>query len=229
MKKIKIHFTKGEWAAAVTLLLMTVSSYLFYYLYDIYKKPVIDFAGVEADYVAFQEEQAQLQQLMGAQRQSKNSYYRHFYRDSLPKKTKKPMYDIVKIDLNHCDSTDIVVVPQFGSKRAAKLVEYRDKLGGFYDLSQLKEVYVLQNLELEFLQKYFYVRKSDVKKININTASYKELIAHPYFDAYLTKTILNYRNKKKTINSFEELQSVTHAYPELMAKLRYYVVFSDED
>ena len=229
MKKVKISFTRGEWTAAVVLLLLTVLSYLFYFLYDTYRKPCVDFAEVEAEFVAFQEEQEQLQRLMDAQRQSKNFYKNHFYRDSLPKKTKRPMYDIVKIDLNHCDSTDIVVVPQFGSKRAAKLVEYRDKLGGFYDLSQLKEVYVLQNLELEFLQQYFYVRKSDVKKININTATYKELIAHPYFDAYLTKTILNYRSKKKTINSFEELQSVTHAYPELMAKLKYYVVFSDEE
>lgn len=229
MKKIKIHFTKGEWAAAVTLLLMTVSSYLFYYLYDTYKKPAIDFAAVEADFLAFQEEQEQLQLAMEAQRQSKNFHHNHYYSDSLPKKTKKQMYDIVKIDLNHCDTNDIVVVPQFGSKRAAKLVEYRDKLGGFYDLSQLKEVYVLQNLDVDFLQQYFYVRKSDVKKININKASYKELISHPYFDAYLTKTIINYRSKNKPINSFEELQSVTHAYPELMDKLKYYIIFSDRD
>ena len=138
---------------------------------------------------------------------------------------REPMYEIVKINLNHCDSTDITVVPMFGSKRAARLVEYRDKLGGFHSLSQLREVFVLQDIPMDLLEKYFVVHPADIRKININTATYKEMVNHPYFDAYLTKTILNYRSRNGDITSFEELQQITHAYPELMEKLRWYVVF----
>ena len=138
---------------------------------------------------------------------------------------RKPLYDIVRIDINRCDTDDIVVVPLFGSKRAARLVEYRDRLGGFYSLEQIREVYVLQDMDMEHVAKYFTLRPGDVRKININTASYKELVSHPYFDAYLAKTILNFREKHGKIDSFEQLQQITHAYPELMEKLRHYIVF----
>ena len=131
----------------------------------------------------------------------------------------------MKIDLNRCDTSDIMRVPTFGSKRAQKLVEYRERLGGFYSLAQVREVFVLQDMDVSHLEKYFYVNAGDVRKININTATYKEMVAHPYFDAYLTKTILHYREQHGAIHSLEELQQVTHAYPELMEKLRHYVVF----
>lgn len=229
--KRNINFARGEWVAALVLLAFILGSYIVYYCYDSRKESTVQMD----EYAAFCDEFNQRQLEI---KDSIDNAYQHRYDksparyytsgDTNPKNKfpeKKPMYDIVKIDLNRCDTNDIMNVPQFGSKRAAKLVEYRDRLGGFYSLEQLKEVYVLQSIELSFLEKYFYVRENEVRKININEATYKQLISHPYFDAYLTKTILNYRNKKGRISSLTELQQVTHAYPELMDKLRHYVTF----
>ena len=134
-------------------------------------------------------------------------------------------YAIQKVELNHCDTFAIMAVPQFGSKRAAKMVEYRDKLGGFYAYSQIREVYILQNRKDDFLAKYFTIDCSLIRKIEVNKATYKEMIRHPYFDAYLVKTILNYRQKNGAIKSAEEFRQVTHAYPELMEKLTPYLSF----
>lgn len=136
------------------------------------------------------------------------------------------MYDIVKLDLNSCDTNDLISVPQFGSKRAAKLVEYREKLGGFHSYAQLQEVYVMQNIDTNKLKNYLYINKQKIKKLNINTATYKELVSHPYIDAYLTKLILNHRERKGPIRDLHELQQITHAYPELIEKLRPYLSFS---
>ena len=226
--KNNLNFTRGEWVAALVLLAVILASYIIYYMYDIEKTPPVDMSGRAEVLVAFNERQAALKDSM--EEAYKLRYERRPYacQDTNPKfkKTeKKPMYEIVKIDLNHCDTNDIVVVPTFGSKRAARLVEYRDRVGGFYSLEQLREVYVLQNIDMALMEKYFWVRANDVRKININTASYKELSSHPYFDAYLTKTIINYRTKNGKIDSFEKLQQITHAYPELMDKLKHYVVF----
>lgn len=225
------NFTRGEWVAALVLLAFILCSYIVYYGYDLQKESTVKMEDYAVVCDAFNRQQLEIRDSIEIARQHRyDKYIPQYYvsRDTNPKnkyQAKKPMYDIVKVDLNRCDTNDIMNVPQFGSKRAAKLVEYRERLGGFYSLEQLKEVYVLQSIELSFLEKYFYVRENEVKKININEATYKQLISHPYFDAYLTKTILNYRNKKGKISSFTELQQITHAYPELMDKLRHYIIF----
>lgn len=227
--KNKLNLTGGEWVAALVLLALILASYLFYYLYDANKGPSFSMASYAQGFEDFVEEQARLAD--SAERAHARNYsecksYRAAYDTSKGRKpAREPLYAIEKINLNRCDSTDLLVVPQFGSKRAARLVEYRDRLGGFYSLSQLKEVYVLQNIGDDLLEKYFIVRPSEVRKLNINTATYKELVSHPYFDVYLTKTILNYRQRHGRIESFEQLQQITHAYPELMEKLRHYIEF----
>jgi DNA uptake protein ComE-like DNA-binding protein len=145
--------------------------------------------------------------------------------DSLKKQPQKPQYAIVKVELNRADTSDIMRIPGFGSKRAQKIVEYRDKLGGFYSLAQLKEIYILQNIKLEYVEKYFTADRQLIRKININQCDYKTLIAHPYFDSYLTKTILNYRQKNGPIRDMAHLRDITHIYAELEEKLVWYVEF----
>ena len=223
--KTKFNFTGGEWAASLILAGFILFCYLFYFLYEGKKRPSTDMTQYAAVFEAFNQRQDLIRDSLAMVR--RNSCPNHSGTgDTVPRKAaKQPMYEIVKIDLNRCDSADITVVPMFGIKRAARLVEYRDRLGGFHSLEQLREVFVLQDIPMDLLEKYFIVHPADIRKININTATYKEMVSHPYFDAYLTKTILNYRTKNGDITSFDELQRITHAYPELMEKLRWYVVF----
>ncbi len=141
-------------------------------------------------------------------------------------KTSKPLqYEIVKIDLNHCDTNDVKGIPLFGSTRAKKLIEYRDQLGGFYSLSQIQEIYILKEIELDHLNTYFFIHSSDIKKIAINKVSYDEMKKHPYLDAYLAKQIILYREQKGKINNLEEFQKITHAYQSLIEKIKPYLSF----
>lgn len=226
--KNNINFTRGEWVAALALLAFTMAGYLFYYLYDRQRLPQMELGVYAAQFESFNQQQALLSDSLAKTKAARWHPDWSAPPDTTRKRAvdaRKPLYDIVRIDINRCDTDDIVVVPLFGSKRAARLVEYRDRLGGFYSLEQIREVYVLQDMDMEHVAKYFTLRPGDVRKININTASYKELVSHPYFDAYLAKTILNFREKHGKIDSFEQLQQITHAYPELMEKLRHYIVF----
>lgn len=231
--KTKLHFTRGEWAAALFLLTVILASNIFYFFYEDHRKPPYDVHQYETLFMEFAQEQQRLSDSLdeARQRQWQSQYSdRHKTRsDTLPpfhKQERKPMYDIVKLDLNSCDTNDLISVPQFGSKRAAKLVEYREKLGGFHSYAQLQEVYVMQNIDTNKLKNYLYINKQKIKKLNINTATYKELVSHPYIDAYLTKLILNHRERKGPIRDLHELQQITHAYPELIEKLKPYLSFS---
>lgn len=224
--KTNLNFTKGEWVAAMTLLAVTLASYLFYYLYDGHRKPPFNPSEYASAFTEFEQEQQRLSDSAASAKSRFHPSNRPYEgRDTQPRKARQRLYDIVKIDINSCDSTDLTAVPGFGSKRAARLVEYRDKLGGFHSLSQLREVYVLQNMDEEIWNTYLAVNPNGIHKININTATYQELIRHPYFDAYLSKTILNYRQKNGKISSLEQLQRITHAYPELIEKLKPYLAF----
>ena len=89
----------------------------------------------------------------------------------------------------------------------------------------MHEIYILQNVDLKYCEKYFYVNQQEIKKIHVNSASYKEMVSHPYFDAYLVKTILQYRSQNGKIKDLQEFRQVTHAYAELMQKLSPYLAF----
>ena len=227
--KTKLHFTRGEWAAALFLLTVMIASNIYYFCHQQSLKPSSDIHLYEARFQQFAKEQQRLADSLEAVRQQSFADLPRGRSDTLPpfkKQERKPMYDIVKVDLNSCDTNDLLTIPQFGSKRAAKLVEYRDKLGGLYSFSQLQEVYVMQNIDTAKLKTYLYINKQKIKKLNINTATYQELVSHPYIDAYLTKLIVRHREKNGPIRDLDELQRITHAYPELIEKLRPYLAFS---
>lgn len=226
--KTKLHFTRGEWAAALFLLTVMIASNIYYFWRDNSQKPSCDVHLYEAQFQQFALRQQHLADSLERVRQHAFADRPRMRSDTLPpfqKQERKPMYDIVKVDLNSCDTNDLLTIPQFGSKRAAKLVEYREKLGGLYSFSQLQEVYVMQNIDTSKLKTYLYINKQKIKKLNINTATYQELVSHPYIDAYLTKLILRHREKNGPIRSLDELQQTTHAYPELIEKLRPYITF----
>lgn len=142
-------------------------------------------------------------------------------------KKKTPAYKIVKVELNSCDTNDITRVPRFGIKRAQKIVEYRDRLGGFHSLEQLQEIYIIRDVEVSFMTNYFEIDSKKIRKLDINRATYKELMAHPYFDAYLAKGVLSYREKKGKIKNIDEFKRCTNAYEELLKKIEPYLLFSD--
>ena len=233
------HFTRGEWTAATLLLFLIMAQLFFSILYEARPAKPVDFTEFKELVTQFEARQqfvedslenARKEMYANKYQQNRKQYYTYDtskYKKNTPfeKQEKKPQYAIIKLELNLCDTSEIVVVPQFGAKRAQKLVEYREKLGGFYAFEQLKEIYVLQNIEVDFLKKYFTLNPSLIRKINMNSATYKELTGHPYIDSYFAKMIINYREKNGKFSSLEEVQKATNAYQELVEKLRYYIEF----
>lgn len=245
-----LGMSKGDFIGTSSLLIIILLLLAFNLFYVRAPKPQPDLSAFASQIAAFEEQQAAFADSVAAARAERDSAFaaryrpykerypryekRAFYRDSsyyqkdtskLKPFPKKQSYFVEKVELNRCDSSDIMRIPQFGSKRAQKIIEYRDRLGGFHSLEQLHEIYILQNLDLRYCEKYFTINPSFVKKIKVNTMSYKELKSHPYFDAYLAKTVVSYREKNGKIKNLAEFQQITHAYQELMDKLAPYLSF----
>jgi DNA uptake protein ComE-like DNA-binding protein len=234
-----LKFSRGEWIAATLLLMLIIFQLLFSVLYEARSTKPIDFTEFKELVSQFETRLMFVEDSMENDRKERyaSNYQQNrkeFYpydssrnRKNIPfeKQEKKQQYTIVKLELNFCDTSQIVVVPQFGTKRAQKLVEYRESLGGFYSFEQVREVFILQNIEVEFLKKYFLLYISYIRKIKINTATYKEMVSHPYIDSYLAKIIINHREKNGNFTSIEEVQMATNAYQELIEKLQFYIEF----
>jgi len=99
-------------------------------------------------------------------------------KDEQQSKTYAARYSI--IDVNTADTTAFISLPGIGNKLAARIVTFREKLGGFYSVEQIGETYGLPDSTFQKIKQYLKLDNASVKKININTATVDEMKAHPY-------------------------------------------------
>jgi DNA uptake protein ComE-like DNA-binding protein len=91
---------------------------------------------------------------------------------------------------------------------AAMITRYRKKLGGYYSVKQLMEVWGMDSVIYKGLSDKVCIDTGLVHKININTADSKELGYHPYVKYYLAKAIVNYREQHGLFSSLSALHKM---------------------
>lgn len=115
---------------------------------------------------------------------------------------------VVKIDLNKAEIEDFIA-RGIHKSLANRIIKYRTLLKGFYFEDQLNEVYGLKDNQLKHILNNFEIKqKPTIQRLNINEATFKEILALPYIDYELTKKIFNYKNKVAEIQSIEELKKI---------------------
>ncbi len=113
--------------------------------------------------------------------------------------------EVPLIELNQVDSVGLLPLPGIGPVFAGRIVKYRNLLGGFYSEEQLKEVYGLSSESIESIHKLICLDTSFIKKIDLNEASVKQLIKHPYLNTYQAEAILYFRDYNGRFESVSEL------------------------
>lgn len=109
--------------------------------------------------------------------------------------------------LNLVDTTALEKLPGIGTVFASRIVRYRARLGGFYSIEQLKEVYGLPDSTFQKIAGHFTVNPDKIKKINLNRAFFKDLVHHPYLKPY-AKQILQLRRKLGRFSTVEQLRQI---------------------
>lgn len=125
------------------------------------------------------------------------------------------------VPLNTSDTAMLKRVPGIGSAFSRQIIAYRERLGGFYSANQLLEISGFPASSLPF----FRVDKQPYRRININKMTLNELKTHPYIGFYQAKTIMEHRRVHGKINDLRELSMYRDFTPEVIARLRHYVVF----
>ena len=97
------------------------------------------------------------------------------------------------VELNSADTTRLKMLRGIGSGYAKMIVAYREKLGGFYAVSQLLEVYKFPDETYQKIKHQLSVDTTLIRKIKVNETTVKELKSHPYISYYQALSIVENR------------------------------------
>ena len=93
-----------------------------------------------------------------------------------------------------------------GPGLAGRIVRYRDRLGGYHTLEQLKEVWGVDDSLYSFIVRRLTVDESGLhRKLYLNTDSLERFGRHPYLGWKLGRILINYRKQHGPYQHVEEL------------------------
>ena len=131
-------------------------------------------------------------------------------------------------DINTADTIFLKTVYGIGSKLAARIVKFRDGLGGFIKPEQLNEVYGLDSMVVNRLLKISFINEGFIPmKININTADEKQLSAHPYIRYKIARALVTYRFQHGDFMDVRDIKKLTLIKPEEVERFLPYVKVKD--
>ena len=144
------------------------------------------------------------------------------------KKFKPPRYirkDPERFDINKADTAAFIALPGIGSKLAARIVLFREKLGGFYNVEQVREVYGLQDSVYRKILPFLKCAPGNVKKIDINNAAKEALKVPPYMRWQMANAVVAYRDQRGSFHSEEDLSKLENIDGDALKKMIPYISF----
>jgi DNA uptake protein ComE-like DNA-binding protein len=130
-------------------------------------------------------------------------------------------YDTVSImiELNSADSSALLDLNGIGPSYAGRIIKYRDRLGGFYIKEQLMEIKGMDSIRFSQFKNQVTIDSAFIRKIDLNTVAFKDLLKHPYFEYYLVKAIFQKKDEIKRFDSIAQIRSVPVMFEELYGKI----------
>lgn len=114
-----------------------------------------------------------------------------------------------KVDLNITTQEQLEKVNGIGKVKSKKIIDYRNKLGGFSDDIQIYQLYGLDYQVINKVLNEFTVKTpKEIIKMNFNSISASDIATIPGISFDLAKRIWEYRILNEQIESFSQLQNI---------------------
>ena len=131
--------------------------------------------------------------------------------------------DVLKIyerlEINSADSIQLEKLRGIGPTLASRIIRYRNRLGGFIRIEQLKEDYGVNDTLFNLIKDQVVVNDNDVRVVVLNVDSFPVLASHPYIGKKLAGLILTYRKQHKRFESTDDLKNLPLLTDEIFRKL----------
>ena len=134
------------------------------------------------------------------------------------------------LNLRTADTTELKMIRGIGAYRAKQIVRYREQLGGFASVEQLREVKALQpllsdSLSADSLLRHFVLDSIEVEPLRVNSARVETLQRHPYLSFEQAKAIYELRRRKIRLKNIEQLRDLDCLTESELRRLQPYLRF----
>lgn len=130
------------------------------------------------------------------------------------------------VDINSATQEDLMKINGIGSGFSERIINFRESLGGFVSMEQMQDVWGLPPDVISKLNTNFKIGSTpQLKKIDINNASLKEIAQFPYFRYALAKEIVTYRSMNGDIKNVADLTKIKGLSIEKATIIALYLAF----
>jgi len=141
----------------------------------------------------------------------------------------KKAYAANPIDINRADSAELLPLPGIGPVFAGRLIKYRNLLGGYASVDQLKEVYGISTETFERIADRIVIDTASISKLDLNSATFRELLRHPYLEYEDVKALVNFRDFVGDIQTVQQLQENYILPDSVLQKVQPYLYLSKSE
>ncbi len=131
------------------------------------------------------------------------------------------------LELNSCDTASLKLLRGIGTFTASQIVRYRQRLGGYVSVEQLREVEGIEPSLLDSLYGHFTVCADSVRRIPVNHTKVEKLQRHPYITFTQAQAIYDLRRDRTHLNSIDDLRSLGVFTEADILRLTPYLSFED--
>jgi DNA uptake protein ComE-like DNA-binding protein len=129
------------------------------------------------------------------------------------------------IELNSADSAKLTEIRGIGPSFAMRIFRYRERLGGFYNKEQLKEIFGIDSSKYAEIKDAVSVNPGVITKININIVSLNQLRVFPYLGYKQVNAIIQYRVQHGSYASIADMKNIAILDNLILRKIEPYLNF----
>jgi len=131
----------------------------------------------------------------------------------------------VMVDINTADTTELDKIKGIGPAFARRIYQYRERIGGFYKMEQLREVYQLDSVKYREISGQIKLDNPQLTRIPINTVTFEQLRHNPYLKFKEVNAIIQFRKQHGNYGNIADLKKVVILSAETIEKLAPYISF----
>ncbi len=135
-----------------------------------------------------------------------------------------PGPSVKPLDVNTATQADWEALPGIGPYYAGRILRFRNALGGFSDIGQIRETYGLPDSTFQKIKPYLQL-DTPPQTLAVNEVTAEALSQHPYLSLRQAKIIVKYRDTYGAFENEEQLLKTGVLDEENLRKLRPYLTF----
>ncbi len=127
------------------------------------------------------------------------------------------------LELNSADTASLQLIRGIGKYTALQIVRYRQQLGGFVSVEQLREIEM--PTAVDSLLPFFTVCPDSVRAIPVNKSSVERLNRHPYLTFTQAKALYTLRREQVRLHDIDALRKLNEFTESDILRLQPYLNF----